>query len=158
MAELPMYPDFYLTAGAVGAAPLPYVPPSQLPLPSWLDRERWPEMARPELINGLYRCQRCGMCVHTPSCPVLEELGGVELATPRGRLTLMRGLLEERFGVEELPEVALLALKMCKLCGRCSEVCIANVAFREGKSSEVNIDHSALFKALRHYLERQGLL
>lgn len=148
MRSWKLYPE-WMANSTDDVAPLPYTQPSHLPLPHWFDPLRWPALAAPELINAVYRCQRCGMCRETKACAVIRKNPALEVYTPRAMIAVIRGLLEERLSATELPDWFTKALQDCNCCGRCSDVCVANVAFREGVSPEPNIDHKRLFTAVK---------
>ena len=71
----------------------------------------------------LDRCVACGLCL--PVCPTYQQLQ-VETASPRGRLALIRGLLQQT-----LPESADLnkPLSLCLQCRACERACPAEVEF-----------------------------
>ncbi|MCL5264362.1 MAG: 4Fe-4S dicluster domain-containing protein [Chloroflexi bacterium] len=144
-----LFVDWMLSFPPDEVSPLPYVPPSRLPLPHWFDPAKWPHLAAPELINAVYRCQRCGMCRETKSCAVLRKNLPLEIYTPRAIIATARALLEERMSTQALPAWFTKALQDCNCCGRCGDACIVNVAYREGASPEPNIDHARLFKAIK---------
>ncbi|MCL4465869.1 MAG: hypothetical protein M1389_07575 [Chloroflexi bacterium] len=144
-----LYTDWMLACPPDEISPLPHVPPSQLPLPHWFDQSKWPHLAAPELINAIYRCQRCGMCRQTSACAVIRKNPPLEVYTPRSIIALARALLEERLRPQALPSWFAKALADCNCCGRCGDLCIVNVAYREGASPEPNIDHGRLFAALK---------
>ncbi len=76
-------------------------------------------MPMPELD----RCVACGLCL--PVCPTYQQLQ-LESASPRGRLALIRGLLNQN-----LPESADLdkPLSLCLQCRACERACPAEVKF-----------------------------
>jgi len=86
-----------------------------------LDRAR-------ELLSCL-DCVHCGLCLE--HCPTYIETGR-ESAGPRGRVYLLRALLEER--VQPEPEL-LSDLDSCLLCRACESACPSGVRFAEILSS-----------------------
>lgn len=150
-----LYPD-WMNESSDDVSPLPYMQPSKLPLPRWFDPEKWPSLASSDLINGVYRCQRCGMCCKTKNCAVIRKNLSLGIYTPRSIIAVVRALVEERLPIAELPDWFMKATTECNCCGRCSDVCIANVAFREGMSPEPNIDHKKLFNAVKRLLSLYG--
>jgi glycolate oxidase iron-sulfur subunit len=88
---------------------------------------------KPSLLHGadapsfdeLSACVRCGMCLE--ACPTYRELR-VEMDSPRGRLQLMRGLVERR--IEATPSV-LEHLDRCLDCRACETACPSTVHYGE---------------------------
>jgi ferredoxin len=136
------------------ATAVPYRQPALLPLPLWFKADKWPEFHGAELINGIFRCQRCGICLSTKGCSSMTKDPEKELATPRARVALIRALLEERISPEEIPPLVRTAGANCSFCGSCSRQCIVNVSYREQVSLEMTIDHVRLFRALNKTLRR----
>lgn len=81
------------------------------------------EFVREMDYTGLTECIRCGFCL--PACPTYRHLE-VEHASPRGRLALMRGLVEGR--PVPLPEVVE-RLDLCLGCRACEPVCPSGVKY-----------------------------
>ena len=77
-------------------------------------------------------CIHCGLCL--PTCPTYQ-LSGVESASPRGRIHLMRAVAEGR--VEADDDFAQ-EMDFCLLCRHCESVCPAGVEF--GQMMEVTRD------------------
>ena len=73
--------------------------------------------------QDLYRCVRCGLCLQ--SCPTFVETG-LETESPRGRLALMRAVLQERAG---LGEGLIEHLDLCLQCRACEAVCPSGVPY-----------------------------
>jgi glycolate oxidase iron-sulfur subunit len=74
-------------------------------------------------LEDIAACVHCGMCLET--CPTYRELK-VEMDSPRGRLYLMRGLVEKR--IEPTPSV-LLHLDRCLDCRACETACPSTVQY-----------------------------
>jgi glycolate oxidase iron-sulfur subunit len=72
----------------------------------------------------LSRCMSCGFCL--PSCPTYQ-LTGEEASSPRGRITLMRAVQEDRLDVTD-PTV-LAQSEFCLGCRACEPVCPAGVQY-----------------------------
>lgn len=70
-------------------------------------------------------CVHCGLC--TQQCPTYR-LTGDENQNPRGRIYLMRALLEDRAGPE--PDLVA-ALDSCLVCRACESICPSGVRFSE---------------------------
>lgn len=72
--------------------------------------------------SKLDRCISCGYCL--PACPTYQ-LTGAEESSPRGRITLMRAVQEDR-----MPKESLLAeSSFCLGCRACEPVCPAGVEY-----------------------------
>ena len=82
-----------------------------------------PEITNPELLAIADSCVACGLCVpHCPSYKVLQN----EADSPRGRIALMRGVLEQRLQPTERFQ---LHLDQCLTCRQCEKVCPNQVAY-----------------------------
>ncbi len=88
--------------------------------------------ARPELDNGmaslmplLQECVHCGFCL--PTCPTYAELG-TEADSPRGRIHLLRALIEGRL---EPDDETLAPLDRCLNCRACETACPSGVRYGE---------------------------
>ncbi|UFT98715.1 (Fe-S)-binding protein [Radiobacillus kanasensis] len=73
-----------------------------------------------ELLN----CMRCGFCL--PSCPTYIESGKDEAHSPRGRIALMKALVD---GEIEPDEDVKRSLDMCLGCRACEPVCPSGVNY-----------------------------
>lgn len=74
--------------------------------------------------DELMNCTRCGFCL--PSCPTYIETGQDEVHSPRGRIALMKGLVD---GVIEPTEDVKRSIDMCLGCRACEPVCPSGVQF-----------------------------
>ena len=84
-----------------------------------------------ERANAILRsCVHCGLCNAT--CPTYQVLGD-ELDGPRGRIYLMKGLLEEADGgaSDKALSVAQTHLDRCLTCRACETACPSGVAYGE---------------------------
>lgn len=79
-------------------------------------------MNREQLSEKLAHCIRCGFCLE--SCPTFK-ISGEEIHSPRGRLYLMRGVLE----AELMPEVTKESLDACLGCRACETACPSGVEY-----------------------------
>jgi len=73
-----------------------------------------------ELLN----CMRCGFCL--PSCPTYIESGKNELHSPRGRIALMKAVVD---GEIEPDEEVKRSLDLCLGCRACEPVCPSGVKY-----------------------------
>lgn len=73
-----------------------------------------------ELLN----CTRCGFCL--PSCPTYIETGNNEVHSPRGRIALMKGVVD---GLIEVTEEVKESIDLCLGCRACEPVCPSGVNF-----------------------------
>jgi glycolate oxidase iron-sulfur subunit len=76
-------------------------------------------------LEDVAACVHCGMCLE--ACPTYKELR-VEADSPRGRLYLIRGLIEKK--VEPTPAV-LAHLDRCLDCRACETACPSTVKYGE---------------------------
>ncbi|KGA98997.1 glycolate oxidase [Alkalihalobacillus alcalophilus ATCC 27647 = CGMCC 1.3604] len=73
-----------------------------------------------ELLN----CMRCGFCL--PTCPTYIESGKNELHSPRGRIAIMKAVVD---GDIEPDEEVKKSLDMCLGCRACEPVCPSGVKY-----------------------------
>ncbi|HLR74495.1 MAG TPA: (Fe-S)-binding protein [Virgibacillus sp.] len=73
-----------------------------------------------EILN----CTRCGFCL--PSCPTYVETGNDEVHSPRGRIALMKGLVD---GHIEPNEEVKRSIDLCLGCRACEPACPSGVKF-----------------------------
>lgn len=100
-----------------------------------------------ELLN----CMRCGFCL--PTCPTYIETNRNEAASPRGRIALIKGVVD---GVIEPDEDFEKQLNVCLGCRACEPVCPSGVAYghilEEARDIlERNKKHSLPIKAIRWF-------
>lgn len=74
--------------------------------------------------DEIMNCTRCGFCL--PSCPTYIESGQDEVHSPRGRIALMKGLVD---GDIEVDEDVKRSIDMCLGCRACEPVCPSGVNF-----------------------------
>ncbi|WP_100401840.1 (Fe-S)-binding protein [Bacillus sp. FJAT-42315] len=103
-------------------------------------------MNEDELLN----CMRCGFCL--PSCPTYIESGYKESHSPRGRIALMKAVVD---GLIEPDEDVERSLELCLGCRACEPVCPSGVKYghllEEARDIiNQNKKHSAPVQALRN--------
>ena len=74
--------------------------------------------------DELMNCTRCGFCL--PSCPTYIETKEDEVHSPRGRIALMKGVVD---GVIEPSDEVKRSIDMCLGCRACEPVCPSGVQF-----------------------------
>jgi glycolate oxidase iron-sulfur subunit len=102
-------------------------------------------MDQDELLN----CMRCGFCL--PACPTYIELGFKESHSPRGRIALMKAVVD---GLIEPDEEVERSLDLCLGCRACEPVCPSGVKYgfllEEARDIiQQNKKHSAPVKLVR---------
>ena len=80
------------------------------------------------MAHAISTCVHCGFCL--PACPTYQVLGE-EMDSPRGRIVLMRGVLEQNLPLEEATPY----LDRCLGCLGCETACPSGVAYGELLSS-----------------------
>lgn len=73
-----------------------------------------------EILN----CTRCGFCL--PTCPTYVETGNDEVHSPRGRIAIMKGLVD---GDIEPSEEVKRSIDLCLGCRACETACPSGVKF-----------------------------
>jgi len=97
----------------------------------------------PPFADELLACIYCNYC--SAECPTAREVGW-ESATPRGKIRLLRSLVEgwdPKRGVE-VPDAFVRGVYQCTSCSRCSVVC------------HVGIDYLSHNEEMRRWLARSG--
>lgn len=77
-----------------------------------------------EVANAVEKCVHCGFCL--PTCPTYRVLCN-EMDSPRGRIILMKSVLEEKVDLEE----ALPYIDRCLGCLSCVTACPSGVPYNE---------------------------
>ncbi|MBM7648625.1 glycolate oxidase iron-sulfur subunit [Bacillus ectoiniformans] len=100
--------------------------------------------------NELLNCMRCGFCL--PSCPTYIESGYQESHSPRGRIALMKAVVD---GLIEPDEDVERSLELCLGCRACEPVCPSGVKYGHLLEEARDIIHqnkkfSAPVQALRN--------
>lgn len=75
-----------------------------------------------EMAEAVSKCVHCGFCL--PACPTYNVLHQ-EMDSPRGRIILMKSVLEDEIGLEE----AIPYLDHCLVCLGCETACPSGVAY-----------------------------
>lgn len=76
-----------------------------------------------DVDEGVNRCVHCGLCLS--SCPTYSELG-TEMDSPRGRILLIKSLVEGRVA---LTDSVVTHLRLCLDCRACETVCPSGVPY-----------------------------
>ena len=76
------------------------------------------------MSDAVQACVHCGFCL--PTCPTYQVMGE-EMDSPRGRITLMKSVLEGALPLEN----ALPHLDACLGCLACETACPSGVEYRE---------------------------
>ena len=101
-------------------------------------------------------CVHCGLCLE--ACPTYRELR-VEMDSPRGRIYLMKGILNERI---EPTEEVMGHLDQCLDCRACETACPSGVEYgnileKTRTLLEPTRSHGLIVKFLRWFLFRKLL-
>ncbi len=99
------------------------------------------------MANAVQACVHCGFCL--AACPTYHELGQ-EMDTPRGRIVLMKEVLEGR----TTPEAAQPHIDRCLGCLSCEPACPSGVAYRDLISPFRALTRSQMKRPLGEKLRR----
>ncbi len=95
--------------------------------------------------DELMNCTRCGFCL--PSCPTYIESGQDELMSPRGRIALMKGVVD---GLIEPDEEVKKSIDLCLGCRACEPVCPSGVKFghllEQARDAVYQVNDQSLFE------------
>ncbi len=80
------------------------------------------DLRAPEMAEAIEKCVHCGFCL--PACPTYNLLGE-EMDSPRGRIYLMKNVLEERLAAEEAQPY----IDRCLGCMACVPACPSGVEY-----------------------------
>jgi glycolate oxidase iron-sulfur subunit len=93
-------------------------------------------------------CIKCGFCL--PKCPTYRETG-IESASPRGRIHLMKLVAKGRLQPSDIEA----QLDLCLGCRACETACPAGVKF--GRLLEVGRAQTRRVQSLTHWQRRRRL-
>ena len=113
-----------------------------------VSKEFQEKMDYDELLN----CMRCGFCL--PHCPTYIETNGNEAASPRGRIALMKAVVDGKMEPDEDFEAQ---LSLCLGCRACEPVCPSGVQYGHLLEEAVDIlqrnkKHSAPVRLFRSFM------
>jgi glycolate oxidase iron-sulfur subunit len=105
--------------------------------------------------NELLNCTRCGFC--QPTCPTYIETGGKEASSPRGRIALMKAVVD---GFMEPDDNFEKELSLCLGCRACESACPSGVKYGHLLEEARDIvqrhkQHSLPVRLLRNVLLKQ---
>ncbi|MBB6177334.1 glycolate oxidase iron-sulfur subunit [Anoxybacillus tengchongensis] len=108
-------------------------------------------MNEDELLN----CMRCGFCL--PTCPTYIESGFQESHSPRGRIALMKAVVD---GLIEPDEDVERSLQLCLGCRACESVCPSGVRYGHllEEARDIIAQHktySPIVRFIRHIVFKQ---
>ncbi|WP_461202545.1 (Fe-S)-binding protein [Anoxybacillus sp. TBDG-1] len=108
-------------------------------------------MNEDELLN----CMRCGFCL--PTCPTYIESGFQESHSPRGRIALMKAVVD---GLIEPDEDVERSLQLCLGCRACEPVCPSGVRYGHllEEARDIIAQHktySPIVRFIRHIVFKQ---
>lgn len=106
-------------------------------------------MNQDELLN----CMRCGFCL--PTCPTYIESGFKETHSPRGRIALMKAVVD---GIIEPDEEVERSLELCLGCRACEPVCPSGVKYGHLLEEARDIIHQNKKHSLPVRLVRKAVL
>lgn len=126
------------------------------------NRERLASLLE-ENSEGLLTCVHCGLCL--PACPTYRVLGN-ENDSPRGRVYLMRGLVEGRL---QMGDSFISHIDQCLGCRGCESVCPSSVPYghlleaarvevTKAKAARRSVSSFLLGFVLNHVFTRRRLL
>src|SRR5207342_2260858 len=98
------------------------------------------------MARAVQTCVHCGFCL--PTCPTYQVMGQ-EMDSPRGRIVLMKEVMEGRLRLEQ----ALPHIDACLGCLACETACPSGVHYRElispFRSHSEGQRHRGLFENLK---------
>src|SRR5262245_30525900 len=114
------------------------------------------EMGRPHLptidapdARKLMECVHCGLCL--PTCPTYAELG-VEMDSPRGRIYLMRAVMDGKLSLSAAYQQH---ISQCLGCRACETACPSGVQFGqllEGARAQIEQADAPRYSAVTRWL------
>ena len=110
-----------------------------------------PNPAGEIMAHAVDACVHCGFCL--PACPTYVLLGD-EMDSPRGRIFLMKGVLEHEIALEE----AAPHLDRCLGCQGCVTACPSGVAYGELITTFRGYTEATRRRPLLERIKRAGIL
>jgi glycolate oxidase iron-sulfur subunit len=108
-----------------------------------------------ENSEKLLTCVHCGLCL--PSCPTYRELGN-ENDSPRGRVYLMRGVVENKINIGD---AFITHIDLCLGCRACESACPSSVPYghlleaARAEVSEARIKRGSLTERVTRFVLNQ---
>lgn len=105
--------------------------------------------------DELMNCMRCGFCL--PTCPTYGQTNQYEASSPRGRIALMKGVVD---GIIEPDESIERQLNQCLGCRACEPVCPSGVKYGHLLEEARDViqqskKHSLPVRVLRHLVFKE---
>ncbi len=109
------------------------------------------DLRAPEMAEAIEKCVHCGFCL--PACPTYKLLGE-EMDSPRGRIYLMKGVLEEQIEADEAQPF----IDRCLGCMACVPACPSGVAYGDLLVSYRTLQEQARARPLADSVARRLII